>query len=180
MISEDGTLVKARLVPVNRSEGEELVFMFNPKELSFETTVKTADNPGARSEKSGRPKVSFSDIPPKKLVIKDIWFDTYESGKDVIDAHLRGFIAAVTFAKDKKERPPLYRFLWKHPYIDSCFIEQLSYKLTKFLPDGTPVRAVIETLALKETEKPSDNSEKKKKTNSDPASDSRENRSKKS
>ncbi|MGK7926783.1 MAG: hypothetical protein AB4290_16345 [Spirulina sp.] len=41
--------------------------------------------------------------------------------------------------------------------IRQCFIENLAYKLTLFLPDGTPVRAEIDSLTLKEVdeEKPS-------------------------
>lgn len=171
MAPPDNRLNKATLKAIHPTESKNLVFMFNPKELSFETSVTTADNPGARSTRSGRPKVSFSDIPPKKIVIKDIWFDTYESGQDVIDKHLKGFIAAVTFSKDK-ERPPLFQFLWGKVYFDSCFIEQLSYRLTKFLPDGTPVRAVIETLGLKETEKPSDDADSQRKPQSSAAGDS--------
>lgn len=179
MSTNEGNITKATLKVLSQSEGKDLIFMFNPQALSFKTTVKTADNPGARSSKSGRPKVSFSDIPAKKLIIKDIWFDTYENGTDVIEKHLQGFIDAVRFTTDK-QRPPLYRFLWKHAYLDSCFIEQLSYRLTKFLPDGTPVRAVIETLALKETEKPSDDAKKLRESKPDAANDNRKTHSAKS
>ncbi|MEL6778845.1 MAG: hypothetical protein AAFO06_16475, partial [Cyanobacteria bacterium J06597_16] len=165
-----GNLTKATLVSIKKSEADDIIFMFNPKDLSFSTSVKTADNPGARSEKTGRPKVSFSDIPPKKIEIKDIWFDTYETGQDVKKQYLQGFISAVTFSKDK-ERPPLYRFMWKEIYFESCFIEQLNYRLTKFLPDGTPVRAVIETLGLKETEDPAKDAAKQKKSQPDAKND---------
>ena len=166
-----GNLSKAMLKPVNG--GQDLIFMFNPKELSFSHSVKTANNPGARATQSGRSKVSFSDIPPKKIIIKDIWFDTYETGKDVVEDHLKGFIAAVNFMSEKEQRPPLYQFLWKTAYLDSCFIEQLDYRLTKFLADGTPVRAVIETLGLIETEKSSDNADKKTQPKPDAKNDNR-------
>ena len=172
MAINDGNLNKAMLKSKSQLESKNLVFMFNPKDLSFESTVKTADNPGARSTRSGRPRVSFSDIPPKKLVIKDIWFDSFESRLDVMETHLIDFIAAVTFSGNR-ERPPLYEFLWGRTYLDSCFIEQLSYRLTKFLPDGTPVRAVIETLALKETEKPSDDATQHRKSQANREADGR-------
>lgn len=150
------TLTKAKLKPLDGEKASEITFMFNPKELSFTNQVKTTDNPGSRVTKSGRPHVSFSDIPPKQLVIKDIWFDTYETGKDVLKDCLKPFIESVTFT-DEKQRPPIYHFIWgPHNYLQSCFIEQLNYRLTKFMPDGTPVRAVIETLGLKEIEKPSE------------------------
>lgn len=50
-------------------------------------------------------------------------------------------------------RVPLYRFVWgEQIYLRCCFVEQLKYKLTMFLPDGTPVRACIDSLVLKEAE----------------------------
>lgn len=56
--------------------------------------------------------------------------------------------------KDKlmdNNRPPIYRFVWgEQVYIRRCFVEKLTYKLTMFLPDGTPVRAVIDNLTLKD------------------------------
>ncbi|MBE9068780.1 hypothetical protein IQ260_19225 [Leptolyngbya cf. ectocarpi LEGE 11479] len=170
------TLTKAKLKPLQGEKANEIVFMFNPKELSFSNQVQTTDNPGSRVAKSGRPHVSFSDIPPKQLIIKDIWFDTYETGKDVLKDYLQPFIESVNF-DGEKQRPPIYRFTWgPHDYLKSCFIEQLNYRLTKFMPDGTPVRAVIETLGLKEIEKPS---ESKSATKSQQDSgDTRESRSK--
>ena len=170
------TLTKAKLKPLDGEKASEITFMFNPKELSFTNQVKTTDNPGSRVTKSGRPHVSFSDIPPKQLVIKDIWFDTYETGKDVLKDCLTPFIESVTFT-DEKQRPPIYHFIWgPHNYLQSCFIEQLNYRLTKFMPDGTPVRAVIETLGLKEIEKPSES--KSATSTQEDSSDTRESRSK--
>lgn len=46
-------------------------------------------------------------------------------------------------------RPPIYRFVWgDQVYLRNCFIQSLTYKLTMFLPDGTPVRAVVSGLTL--------------------------------
>jgi Contractile injection system tube protein len=56
---------------------------------------------------------------------------------------------------EKTERTPLYSFVWgSHIHLRCCLVEKLTYKLTLFLPDGTPVRAVIESLSLKETDEP--------------------------
>lgn len=54
----------------------------------------------------------------------------------------------------KYQRTPIYRFIWgnQDKYLPYCLVQQLSYDLTKFLPDGTPVRAVIGQLTLKETD----------------------------
>jgi hypothetical protein len=61
-------------------------------------------------------------------------------------------------SKDDKQRTPLYMFAWgNNIYLRYCFVEKLSYKLTLFLPDGTPVRAVIDSLTLKEADEPKPN-----------------------
>jgi Contractile injection system tube protein len=147
-------LIKAQLIAVDGGTPDNIEFMFNPTQLVFEGAIDTADNPGARSKKTGHPKVSFSGIQPYKLTLNNLIFDTYESGQDVIDTYIEKFRKAIAFV-DGKQRPPLYRFSWggrNQPYFNYCFIERLTYKLTLFLPDGTPVRAVIDGLTLKETD----------------------------
>ncbi|MEM9766271.1 MAG: hypothetical protein AAF892_00125 [Cyanobacteria bacterium P01_D01_bin.71] len=167
---------KAKLIA--KSGGKDITFMFNPKELSFSLAVQTSDNPGARSTRSGRPHVSFNNISARQIALREIWFDTYETGKDVLKEHIQAFIDAVKFSEDR-QRPPTYAFMWgSNAYFDYCFIEQVSYRLTKFLPDGKPVRAVIDALVLKETEKPSDDASKQKAPQVDPANNNRQNQSK--
>ena len=170
------TLEKAKLKA--KSGGKDIAFMFNPKELSFTAKAETTENPGARSTRSGRPRVSFNNLSARQLAIREIWFDTYESGKDVIKEHLQIFLDAVKFDKERNlQRPPTYSFIWgSQIYFDYCFIEQVSYRLTKFLPNGQPVRAVIDSLVLKETEKPSDDASKQQQPQSDPG-DNRQSRS---
>ncbi len=142
-------LEKAELI-ANSGEAPNIQFMFNPAELAFEGVVETADNPGARSEKSGKPKVSFSNVQAYRVTISNVFFDTYETQKDVLKNHIEPFRQAVRFVEGK-ERPPIYTFSWgSQVYFKRCFIEKLSYKLTMFLPNGMPVRAVIDNLTLKE------------------------------
>ena len=146
-------LVKAQMIAAY-GEASNIEFMFNPTQLVFEGAIDTADNPGARSKKTGHPKVSFSGIQPYKLTLNNLIFDTYESGQDVISTYIEKFRRAIEFV-DGKQRPPLYSFCWggrNQPYFRYCFVERLTYKLTLFLPDGTPVRAVIDGLILKETD----------------------------
>ncbi|MEB3356341.1 MAG: hypothetical protein VKK04_06420 [Synechococcales bacterium] len=146
-------------------------FMFNPVELSFQHEVESSEENGARTEETGRPKISFSHIKARTITISNIMFDTYEEREDV-QAYLRPFLCAVEFVKHVKksnpssssgggngddnsqEKTPIYRFLWgnQDKYLPYCIIERLDYKLTMFLPDGTPVRAVIDNLTLKETD----------------------------
>jgi hypothetical protein len=152
---KSGNLVKATLISDDGAPPIE--FMFNPTELLFEGVVETSESPGARTQDKGQPKVSFSHVKAYKVSINKILFDTYEDGEDVVKQYIDKFKKAVEFVKGK-ERPPIYQFMWgKQVYLRRCFIEKLSYKLTMFLPDGTPVRAVIDSLTLKEADEPKEN-----------------------
>ena len=152
---KSGNLVKATLISDDGVPAIE--FMFNPTELAFEGVVETAESPGARTEDKGQPKVSFSHVKAYKVTINKILFDTYEAGDDVVKRYINNFRTAVEFVKGK-ERPPIYQFMWgKQVYLRRCFVEKLNYKLTMFLPDGTPVRAVIDSLTLKEADEPKEN-----------------------
>ena len=115
-------------------------------------------------------------MPARQIALREIWFDTYENGKDVLKEHIQAFIDAVKFSEDR-QRPPTYAFMWgDNAYFDYCFIEQVSYRLTKLLPDGKPVRAVIDALVLKETEKPSDDASEQQKPQPNPGQDNRQGR----
>lgn len=154
-------LQKARLVAKD-SGIPEIEFMFNPTELLFQKENETSENKGSRTQDKGQPKVNFANTNSYKVTVNKILFDTYETGEDVVKKHIDSFRRAVQFDEklvaEKKERPPLYTFMWgKHVYLRSCFIEKLSYKLTMFLPDGTPVRATIDSLTLKEADEPKPN-----------------------
>lgn len=152
---KSGNLVKATLLSNDGVPAIE--FMFNPTELVFEGVVETAESPGARTQEKGQPKVSFSHVKAYKVTINKILFDTYESGEDVVQRYINKFRTAVEFVQGK-ERPPIYQFMWgKQVYLRRCFVEKLNYKLTMFLPDGTPVRAVIDSLTLKEADEPKEN-----------------------
>lgn len=153
-------------------------FMFNPTELAFEGVVDTAESPGARTEEKGQPKVSFSHVKAYTVTINQVLFDTYEEGSDVVKRYIEPFRKAVQFAQGK-QRPPIYTFIWgKQVHLRRCFVEKLNYKLTMFLPDGTPVRAVIDNLTLKEADEPKPNGslQAKSPTASDRQQDSMTNR----
>jgi len=152
---KSGNLVKAVLISDDGVPPIE--FMFNPTELVFEGVVETSESPGARTQDKGQPKVSFSHTKAYKITINKILFDTYEDGDDVVKKYINSFRKAVEFVSGK-ERPPIYQFMrGKQVYLRRCFIEKLNYKLTMFLPDGTPVRAIIDSLTLKEADEPKEN-----------------------
>ena len=49
------------------------------------------------------------------------------------------------------KHPPVYYFMWGDENYMTCMITKLSYKLTMFLADGTPVRALVD-VSLKEVD----------------------------
>jgi hypothetical protein len=139
------TLVKAKLVA--QGGGDTIEFMYNPTELEFSRSMNLNSSGGARTD-DGVPKISFGSPEPYTLSISNITFDTYETGKSVLTQHIDKFRQSVEFL-DKQERPPIYIFTWGKQQYLRCFVQSLSYKLTMFLPDGTPVRAVV-NVTLKE------------------------------
>jgi|SRR6478672_2424903 len=142
---------KAELIAVDG--GENIKFMFNPNLLAFSRTISLEQAKGAQTE-TGQNKVSFKHPNPYTLTINNIILDTYETATSVL-THLESFKKAVEFSQGgdgDKKRPPIYIFHWKEKYL-RCFVKTLSYKLTLFLPDGTPVRASVD-LTLEEVDEP--------------------------
>lgn len=141
------TLVKAQLIA--QGGGDNIDFMFNPTELDFSRTMNLNSSGGARTNE-GLPKVSFGSPEPYTLNLSNITFDTYETAQNILEKYINPIRNSVEFLKGK-ERPPIYIFTWgKQKYL-RCFVQSLSYKLTMFLSDGTPVRAVV-SLTLKEVD----------------------------
>ncbi len=133
----------------------DIIFMFNPQEIPVKVGIETADSKGARSDK-GIPKVSYSNRKPLEITLKNIIFDTYEQGKSVTEEYISKFQQAIEFAPGL-QRPPIYTFRWGGEiYIKRCFVQDLSFKYTMFLANGTPARAVFDSLTLKEAEQTND------------------------
>ena len=107
--SKSGNLVKARLT--SKDGVPNIEFMFNPSELLFEGIVETSENPGARTEDKGQPKVSFSHVKAYKVTINNILFDTYEDGSDVVEKYIDSWKKALQFVSGE-ERTPIYTFSW--------------------------------------------------------------------
>jgi hypothetical protein len=152
-----GQLVKAKLLPAPGESASPIEFQFNPESLSFSYGVELNTNTQGRT-RTGVKKVSFAGPRSIKLTISNITFDTYEAGTSVkteyIDPLIRSIKIAPTFKTTTQwnpitgkptqktvqgpKRPPVYMFTWGDTRYLRCFVELLSYKLTMFLPDGTP------------------------------------------
>jgi hypothetical protein len=141
------TLEKVKLIPVD-NEASKIEFMFNPSELKFSRSVNIEQSEGSRT-KSGQNKTSFKHPNPYQLTISNIILDTYENsqGKQSVLEPLKPFTDAVAYVKEgkaKAKRPPIYLFSWGTNVYLRCFVKSCNFRLTMFLSDGTPVRAVVD------------------------------------
>jgi hypothetical protein len=95
------------------------------------------------------PKVTFAYPEPVSLSLSNLTFDTYEAGTSVLTL-IDPIIKATDFT-GSLERPPVYVFAWGQTQYLKCFVKSVSYKLTMFLADGTPVRAIVD-MSLEEVD----------------------------
>ncbi|MBE7385031.1 MAG: hypothetical protein F6J95_026920 [Leptolyngbya sp. SIO1E4] len=145
------TLEKAKLKAID-NDVEDIEFMFNPNELSFGRSMELEQAKGAHTG-TGENKTSFKYPKPYSLSIKNIIFDTYETGENVL-TYVEKFTKSVEFTQKgegEKKRPPIYLFTWGNNQYLRCFVKSLNFKLSLFLSDGTPVRASID-LSLEQVE----------------------------
>lgn len=131
-------------------KGAKIEFQFNPEKITFsqKSEVEATDS----EDKTGTPKQTFKKRCPRSVSISDLRFDTYETGESVVEKYLYKFINALEY-DSSKDRPLTYSFNWgNNQYIQRCFITDLSFDITRFLADGTPVQAIISSLSLEEVE----------------------------
>lgn len=145
------SLEKASLILYKGESGVPIDFMFNPTQLSFSRSVKWQSEQGNRGN-SALPKVNFAGVDPYKLTLSQILFDTYEARDSVMDRYIRKLQKGVEAPDGPNQRPPVYIFKWGGFSTFPCVITSLSYKLDLFLPNGTPVRALVD-ISLQEVDK---------------------------
>ncbi|MGH8001507.1 MAG: hypothetical protein ACREPR_19325 [Brasilonema sp.] len=142
------SLEKAKLIAY-QGEADDIELMFNPTEISFSRTVNWQKHRGNRGT-TLLPKINFSGVEPYRFTLKQLIFDTYETKESVmkyVDIIKQG---VETINGKPDTRPPVYRFIWNQEYF-YCVIQSLTYNLTMFLSDGTPVRAMVD-ISLEEVD----------------------------
>jgi hypothetical protein len=178
-----GTLAKAKLIRLD-DKGSPLpkdkfniIFMYNPTEITLSRSLNIEQSSGSQTP-TGSNKTSFKHPNPYSLKISNVILDTYEQGVSVLplialfkhgvefsDANkslpqpappVRNRQAGTSAQPSQadKKRPPLYLFTWGNQQYLRCFMKQVSFKLTMFLPNGEPVRAVLD-LSLEQATVPS-------------------------
>lgn len=143
MPSQQGLAI-AEIRPINPT-GPAVKVLFNPTEYSFTRQIRW-DLESVRGRNVS--KVEYGGGEPTTLTMQ-LFFDSYEERKDVreytepiwemtlIDKRTRN-------PKNKRGRPPHVQFVWGSLWSFKAVISSISQRFLLFLPDGKPVRAVMD------------------------------------
>jgi Contractile injection system tube protein/LysM domain len=139
--------------------GKQIEFMFNPKEYTFSKSNRwsgggTAGNaPEGGGAQKNSPDLQFDGGEASSLKMQ-LFFDTYHlsnSPGSATDVRAKTeAIWALMYVdgkmRDKTQftRPPKVTFMWGKTWTFDAVIESISQQFTMFLPDGTPVRAILD------------------------------------
>lgn len=136
------TLEKAKLIRVDKPSTTTDV-LFNPQEYSVQKSVQYEPH---KSPGLDLPDQQFTSGNPSLLSV-ELFFDTYESKKDVSKEYTDS-IMKLSLVDADLHRPPLVQFCWGSTLFEG-FIESLALRYTMFLPSGKPCRATA-NLTIKE------------------------------
>ncbi|MEH2289784.1 CIS tube protein [Nostoc sp.] len=144
-------LVKAKLMVHSDPSGQakDIEFMFNPSELDFTRQVIWHSDIGQRGS-TLLPKVNFSGVEPYSFTLQNLLFDTYEKKTSVLKEYIDNIKKGATARSTALTRPPVYILTWQDSYFH-CVMTSLNYRLTLFLADGTPVKAIV-NISLREVD----------------------------
>ncbi len=142
------TLEKAKLIRVDKPSTTTDV-LFNPQEYSVQKSVQYELH---KSPGLDLPEQEFTSGNPSLLSV-ELFFDTYESKKDVSKEYTDS-IMKLSLVDADLHRPPLVQFCWG-TFLFEGFIESLTLRYTMFLPSGKPCRATA-NLNIKQYESAKD------------------------
>ncbi|MEH2371984.1 CIS tube protein [Nostoc sp.] len=144
-------LEKAKLIVHSDPSGQakDIEFMFNPSELDFTRRIIWDSDVGNRGS-TLLPKVNFSGVEPYSFTLQNLLFDTYEKKTSVLKDYINNIKKGATTRTNAHARPPVYILTWHDSYFH-CVMTSLNYRLTLFLADGTPVKAIV-NIALEEVD----------------------------
>ena len=121
--------------PQKDNELKKIEVLFNPEKYSIEKSATW-------EEKGGRKTLQFVGISRKSFSI-DLFFDTYEKGKDV-RLHTNEIVQLMEPTVDYKSKkvPPISVFSWGG-FNFRGIVEKVTQNFSLFLNSGIPVRAVL-------------------------------------
>ncbi len=113
-----------------------------------EVTVTVKDENGNSKSKSYKYQERIVKLSSSETAMKSIVGSL--GGNDVLGAREYGSEKVGDQALEMR-RPPVFYFIWGEKNYMCCMVQKLDYKLTMFLPNGTPVRAMV-TINLEEVD----------------------------
>jgi nucleoid-associated protein YgaU len=119
----------------------EINALFNPEQIGIQKGANWREAPALGRDVS---PAQFTHGEPAVLSL-DLFFDTYAAGHDV-RRHTRPIFALTTIEQHGDlHRPPLCKLRWGRFTLDDFewVLLSLNQRFTLFLPDGTPVRALL-------------------------------------
>lgn len=119
---------------------EEIVFQFNPKELTIQKSAKWERKAAAGAKKAGPPQFTGSE--PCKLTLEMFFDATGTHDASVVATVEKLFTCCVPTDKGSKPTPPLVALHWGEVASFPAFITSVSAKYTLFSSSGTPIRAL--------------------------------------
>src|SRR5215213_2226160 len=135
-----------KLDKAGKTSGPPIKVMFRPKELNIS---KQNNWQASNSPKTNAPKFEFKGGGAETLKLQ-LFFDTYIDKEDVREKYTTAIYRLMRIdeesrdKKTKKGRPPTVRFQWGKTVGFNAVITNISQRFSLFLPDGTPVRAVLD------------------------------------
>lgn len=120
---------------------KEVEVLFNPNKVTLTKTAKWGLVPTAERD---APTSQFTYGEPATLNL-ELFFDTYETGENVLDYTREIFYLATVEKHGELHRPPLCQLHWGvYSFEDFQWVlTSYTQNLSLFLSDGTPVRATV-------------------------------------
>ena len=164
MSSGSGQTEKARIVPLRDGSSEttsstleEIEFLYNPATVKWSVKAKWDSASDSGSDSSTK---TFAGSEGRKVTLSNIWFDTFESRKNVRLEYVDRLERLIQRDNEGDHSPPYVLFVWgaflpeADDYNTPTFkVESVDVEYKMFLPNGTPVRAVCSVSLTEATPK---------------------------
>lgn len=129
-----GSLEKATLL--NLDKNDKITVLFNPREYTVKKSTQWEPH---KSPGLDAPEIEFTSGNSMTLAM-ELFFDTYEKGKDVRE-HTDKVLALASVDADL-HRPPRVLFAWGGFKFEGI-LEEVTQRFTMFSSTGMPVRATL-------------------------------------
>jgi len=135
----DGKLEKAHIKILNgKNKGEEIVCAFNPTEYQLRKSVDYSDHKTLLNVPISQFTSGQADLLSMKL-----FFDTTTDESDVRSKYLSK-LDSLLEVDGTLHAPPRCRFVWGGGLDFKAVLVESNKRFTRFLPDGTPLRAWVD------------------------------------